>query len=121
MRKIYILNENGDVTFFKTLWGVTSYIEPIDVKNSEYELFDSDGLLIRLEAISNNNEDIIATKTDIKDEKVLYSALLHLCQYLKKHKKFSNKISYVECNHKSLEQMIDILTKLVGFQDAPVA
>ena len=118
MGKIYILNENGDVSFFKTLQGATSFVEPIDVKNSEYELFDSDGVLIKLKSVKyNNKEEVVAISTDIKDEESLYMILLNLCEYLKKHKNFSNKMSHIDCEYKSLKQMIDILTKLVGFED----
>jgi len=116
--KKYILSENGDISFFKTLKGLISYIEPIDVKNGEYTLFDSDGRVIKLGVIKNNDkEKIIATNTEIKDTKSLYLLLFRLCEYIKEHRRFIDKISHIDCNDQSLQQMIDILTELIGFED----
>ena len=118
MGKIYILNENGDVSFFKTLQGATSFVERIDVKNGEYELFDSNGVLIKLKSVKyNNKEEVVATSTDFKDEESLYMTLLDLCKYLKEHKNFSNKMFHIDCERKSLKQLIKVLTGLIGFED----
>lgn len=47
MNSIVIVNETrGGVMVFETRERAESYLEPIDVKNEEYQIYDSTGLLL---------------------------------------------------------------------------
>ena len=41
-----IATENGDVTFFASLGEAAAYMEPIDVRNGECQVFDATGKLL---------------------------------------------------------------------------
>ena len=44
--KVVIVVDNGDLSFFKTLQDAENCLEPIDVKNNEYVIYDSKGRLL---------------------------------------------------------------------------
>lgn len=46
MKTPIITSENGDVCFFGSVLDAVSYLEPIDVLNGEYLVFDADGRLL---------------------------------------------------------------------------
>ncbi|QMU61548.1 MAG: hypothetical protein GKR92_07500 [Gammaproteobacteria bacterium] len=48
MKLPIILNENSDLLLFSSEEELTSYIEPIDVKNNEYVAYDANGKLLSL-------------------------------------------------------------------------
>ena len=48
MKAPIIINENGDVSFFRTVEAAARALEPIDVRNQEYVAYDSEGYLLRL-------------------------------------------------------------------------
>jgi hypothetical protein len=39
----FIVSEHGDIDFFDSLETIEDYLEPIDVKNNEFEFFDATG------------------------------------------------------------------------------
>lgn len=43
MRPPIVINENGALSFFKSLAEAECYLEPIDVRNQEYAAYDSEG------------------------------------------------------------------------------
>lgn len=43
MRTPIFIDNNGDISVFTSVQDAENWIEPIDVLNSEYEAFDSDG------------------------------------------------------------------------------
>ena len=43
-----IINENGDVSVYKTADAAAQNLEPIDVENNEYTAFDSEGYPLQL-------------------------------------------------------------------------
>ncbi len=48
MRPPFIIDENGDISFFQSVEVAARKIEPIDVRHNEYVAYDSDGFLLRL-------------------------------------------------------------------------
>ena len=44
-----IVNENGDVTLYQSAETAARALEPIDVKNNEYVVYDSEGFVLLLE------------------------------------------------------------------------
>lgn len=47
MKPPIITNENGDVSFFESVQDATRCLEPIDVANDEYEIFDAEGFVLK--------------------------------------------------------------------------
>jgi hypothetical protein len=45
-----IINENGDVSVYRTADAAAQKLEPIDVENNEYTAFDSEGYPLQLVA-----------------------------------------------------------------------
>ncbi|TWU06727.1 hypothetical protein CA54_51260 [Symmachiella macrocystis] len=50
-----ILYENGNVEFFGNLSDVICYVEPIDILNHEYVIYDSEGRIITLEVVNDRS------------------------------------------------------------------
>ena len=48
MKAPIIVNEHGDVSIFESVEYAEQYLEPIDVKNEEYVVYDSKGHLLQL-------------------------------------------------------------------------
>lgn len=48
MKPPIIIDEHGDISFFKSIEDAVQYIEPIDVLNNEYIAYDSLGFLLDL-------------------------------------------------------------------------
>jgi len=46
MKTPIITVENGDVCFFSNVEDAATYLEPIDIKNEEYEIYDSEAMLL---------------------------------------------------------------------------
>jgi hypothetical protein len=46
MKTPIVLSENGDLSIYDSVSELESHIEPVDVLNSEYEIFDSEGKLL---------------------------------------------------------------------------
>lgn len=49
MKPPIFIENNGDITVFASLQAAENWVEPIDVRNNEYEAFDSEGRRLRLE------------------------------------------------------------------------
>jgi DNA polymerase III delta prime subunit len=47
MKEPIIANNKGDVLIFETVKAAEAYIEPIDIRNKEYTIYDSAGRLLR--------------------------------------------------------------------------
>lgn len=99
---IYILNESkitekvGDLTLFKSIEALTDYVEPIDVLNSEYSAYTSDGKCIELSAKEEHPKIIAKIVADSDESHIVFgllkSHLLNLCD-VKKFKSHLNRES----------------------------
>lgn len=67
MKYPIIVNENGDLSVFQTREAVCDYLEPLDVKNGEYEAYDSSGYLLKLsvDCISHKLLGLIEVSTEV--------------------------------------------------------
>lgn len=54
MKPPLIADNKGDILVFRSLQEAEAYIEPVDVQNQEYAVYDSEGRLLRLIAIKRN-------------------------------------------------------------------
>jgi len=70
MKAPIITNENGDISFFASIQNATSYIEPIDIRNDEYEIYDSEGIILKCIATKHGIR-IIETKESSKKDKLM--------------------------------------------------
>lgn len=63
---LYMLNESrsrdvaNDIDVFRSLASVAEYIEPVDVENGEFFLFDSDGFFYSIEWTGTRDRYIFA-------------------------------------------------------------
>lgn len=64
MKAPIILDENGDVSLFATVEEAARFMEPIDVRNSEYVAYDSEGY--RLTLVPGAKTVMITGRTDSK-------------------------------------------------------
>lgn len=48
MKPPIFIDNNGDITVFASVQDAENWVEPIDVRNNEYEAFDSEGRLLFL-------------------------------------------------------------------------
>lgn len=46
MRPPIIADNRGDITLFDSVDAAERYLEPVDIRNQEYELFDSEGTIL---------------------------------------------------------------------------
>ncbi len=46
-----VIDENGDVSLYRSVEAAARALEPIDVKNSEYVAYDSEGFVLTLECL----------------------------------------------------------------------
>jgi hypothetical protein len=51
MKLPIIVSENGDINIFSSCEDACSYLEPVDVQNGEYVVFDADGFLLKINVI----------------------------------------------------------------------
>ena len=59
VRPPIIVNASGDVYFYRTVAEVELDLEVPDVRNGEYEVFDSHGRVLGLEVISSAIQDLV--------------------------------------------------------------
>jgi hypothetical protein len=76
MKPPFVVYENGDLIFFANIKVMEGYIEAVDIKNNEYEIFDTKG------------NEIIAELTKKQKETKRY---------------FFGLISFVDCSKVSFE------------------
>jgi hypothetical protein len=67
MKPPIIADNRGDILVFDTPTQAASYMEPIDVRNNEYRVFDSEGRLILPEVDSNGRRE----RTTLKDAELV--------------------------------------------------
>ena len=59
MKLPIIINANGDVEFYETLEKAQLDIEPTDVENNEYVIYDGEGLLLNPVVIDDPVYDVV--------------------------------------------------------------
>jgi len=64
MKVPIIVNGHGDVSIFESVEYAEQYLEPIDVKNKEYVVYDSEGYLLQL-AIFKEELPFIFGRTEL--------------------------------------------------------
>jgi hypothetical protein len=77
MQTPIIANNRGDVSVFATAGDATSYAEPIDIRNGEYEVYDASGRHLAFQVIGNR-----ATLISLEDQPTKQAVLAEL---LRKH------------------------------------
>lgn len=107
-----IVNENGDIDIFRDLETTENYLEPIDIKNGEYEIFDSEGRVIE-QSIQKKKKYFLSAET----ETVLLSPsntfdAPRLSKILKRHL-ISINIHFN--NESSLEDILSITLLNIGY------
>ncbi len=77
MKLPIIIYEHGDILSFDSLAEACNYVEPIDVKNNEYIVYDSTGEILNFEVVVRRKkvffvglekEEIILNGTSKKDK-----------------------------------------------------
>lgn len=62
--------ENGDISIFKSVNKAQRYLEPIDVKNSEYVAYDRDGHLLSLTISQKRNSSFFGKAKTIESVEI---------------------------------------------------
>ena len=98
--------ENGDITVFKTVEVAEKYIEPIDVKNNEYKIYDSRGFVYSASVVKKSNlEYVKIKKKKEKDLKSLGRAVIDFLAYTEPSKnwKYKNHIYAIQYRIKNMK------------------
>jgi hypothetical protein len=84
MKSPFVIYENGNLIFFANIKAMEGYIEAVDIKNNEYEFFDSNG-----------NEIIAELTEEQKETKNYFFGLISLVDCSRVNFKLSGK-NYAE-------------------------
>jgi hypothetical protein len=60
-----IVNENGALSFFRSVNALEGYLEPIDVENDEYVAYDSRGRLVDLAVRRASKKGLLRTADEV--------------------------------------------------------
>lgn len=115
-----ILDENGNILLFRSKRIAEDYIEPEDVMNNEYIIYDSEGRLLRLE-VTINNMSIFLNILNIKRWRTRISTIEdtpgHSDELKKKIIKFLYRIKIEDnsIDRLSLKSILDIAIEKIGY------
>jgi hypothetical protein len=88
MHPPFVLLESGDVTIFNDVEQIEAHLEPIDVKNDEYHLYDSTGQILEIKVVESRlpgplgivgfsrQRVIVSESTEPVNEPILRAALV---------------------------------------------
>ncbi len=121
MKAPIIVSENGSLSLFKTVQDAENYLEPIDIINQEYEIFDSDGKVLRQRVAERMVKCFFGLYTvnvdgvylDDSDEKNPEKLKELLQEYLERSRKFDA----VNANFDDLDlaSLIEITLRYAGY------
>ena len=111
-----IVNDNGDISFFANIKDAELYLEPDDIKQNFYEIFNRNGDLLKPIILKNSkkflfgnfikeNIQITPHIPNINDREYLFKLLLNFC----------NNIKLEVPKEINLNDLIDKLIKEIGF------
>jgi len=81
MKAPIIANNHGDLLLFKTVERAREYLEPLDVLNDEYVLYDSEGRLLRAVAKSDRGPiEILEAESSPMHKEILQHDIVHFLQ-----------------------------------------
>lgn len=111
-----IVNDNGDISFFANIKDAELYLEPDDIKQNFYEIFNRNGDLLKPIILKNRkkflfgnfiNENIQITPhiPNINDREYLFKLLFNFC----------NNIKLEVPKEINLNDLIDKLIEEIGF------
>lgn len=115
-----ILDENGNILLFRSKRIAEDYIEPEDVMNNEYIIYDSEGRLLRL-GVTINNMSIFLNILNIKRWRTKISTIEdtpgHSDELKKKIIKFLYRIKIEDnsIDRLSLKSILDIAIEKIGY------
>jgi hypothetical protein len=114
-----IVSEHGDLMVFRNEQELSSYLEPIDVKNGEYRAYDAKGRLLSLDVAAEEERSWFLGRT-VRERVRLQGGLgedrsLELKEVIEG---YLRKIDVIDSSQdRSLDQLIELLTeKLLGQQ-----
>ncbi len=82
MNNPIFLNDHGDVSVFNDVESLKLYVEPIDVKNGEYQAFCADGTRLNLSV----QEDVVLIACESNSEKEANKLLTLINNFFKSAK-----------------------------------
>ena len=104
-----IADNRGDLCVFETVAQAESYMEPVDVRNGEYVVFDSEGRLLVPVVASNGNRERTVLKSAESvpaHEKALRDALVRFLAKTRSASPSPEKMS--------LAQLLDLMPRQRG-------
>ena len=107
MKEPIIVSESGSVDIFDTRTKAESYLEPIDVKNSEYDIYNSLGMVLEARVVidSRGIERVVLIDSQpvTFEESDLKSLLTHFLKILNYSEKELNEFDLPELVEESLK------------------
>lgn len=87
---LQIEKSNGEIHTYESIEDLVLQVEPIDIKNDTYDIYDATGVLIKLKVIVRSkkilgliplrNEEVAAEVTDTRKEDSLRRDILDFCE-----------------------------------------
>lgn len=102
-----IIIENGDISIFKSLDKVYSYLEIIDIENNEYLAFDSKGLSLDFQIIGENKKYFNFLESEYNIEKLSFE-IIQFLNRLQINKEFENL---------TLSELINLLIDEINYTE----
>jgi len=123
MKLPIIINEHGDISFYRSLKKASSAVEAVDVKNNEYIAYDGEGKLLEFELQTKENPGVLGIgkiTTEIvmiKEHPDKNDSQEELEQSLISFFRRASNIHEKEFTSTSLEQLINKAILLYGYAD----
>ena len=104
MKPPIIVNEHGDVSFFASVAAAAAYLEPVDVRNGEYVVYDSSGSVLQV-VPADPHVLILESPSDASDASGLLNVL----------RSFWQAASREAAPHCSLQELIQRSVQRFGY------
>jgi len=108
-----VVSEHGDLMVFRNEQELSSYLEPIDVKNGEYRAYDAKGRLLALDVAAEEGRSWFLGRT-VRERVRLQGGLgedrsLELKELIEG---YLRKIDAIDASHElSLDRLVELLTE----------
>lgn len=120
MKLPIIIDANGDIELYETIRDAETSIEAIDVKNNEYIIYDSCGMLLVPEVRKKSGflgyEMVVISPSSIIRKDELKSKLINYLDYISNNANEHLQNRKVQFSEMNLNQLISEMIKLQNYR-----
>ena len=116
MDMLIIVNDNGDISFFANIKDAELYLEPDDIKQNFYEIFNRNGDLLKPIILKNSKKFLFGTFVKESIQIMPYIPNINNKEYLLELLfKFCDNVKIEVPKGINLNNLVDRLIKEIGF------